>query len=117
MLEVAELRDFWRELGEKSGTSRPLHRQHCVVVTDVLDLDVEVADEVAEMGQVGLSRSEEELIGAKAQDHPVLVDEAAVVAPDRVLGVSDRACPDVAREHAAEIPLGVGPCESVLVQR
>ena len=52
-----------------------------------------------------------------AEHDAVLDDEAAVVAPERVLGVAGRARPDVAGEHAGQEPLGVGTVDPVLVQR
>ena len=50
-------------------------------------------------------------------DDAVLEDEPALVEPRRVVGVPRRATANVARQHAREEPLGVPPCDAVLVQR
>ena len=68
--------------------ARPLDRQHRPVVAHLLDADVEPADQPLEVGEVRLGGREEELLGPVAQDDAVLDDEAAVVAPRRVLRVA-----------------------------
>jgi hypothetical protein len=76
-----------------------------------------VADEVLEVAEVRFGGGEEELVRAVAEHDAVLVDVAAVVAPDRVLGLAGLAAPDVAGEHARQVALGIGPGDPVLVQR
>ena len=83
----------------------------------VLDLDVETADEALEVGEVRLGGGEEVLVLGEPDDDAVLDDEAAVVAPERVLRLPGRARPDVAGQHAGQEALRVGPVDPVLVQR
>ena len=69
--------------------------------------DVEPADQPLEVGEVRLGRGEQELVRRVAQDDAVLDDEAAIVAPDGVLGVTRLAGPDVAGQDAGQEALGV----------
>ena len=85
---------------QQVARARALDGEDAPVVGDVLDLDVEPADELLEVGEVRLGRGQQELLRPEAEDDAVLDDEAAVVAPGRVLGVPDSAGPDVAGEHA-----------------
>ena len=117
VVEVAQLLDARGELREDLPRARSLHGQHAVVVGDVLDRDVEPPGEVAEVADVRLRRGEQELVLRVPEDHAVLEDEPAVVAPDRVLRLARTALPDVARHHAGEQPLGVLAGDPVLVQR
>ena len=86
-------------------------------VRHVLDPDVETADETLEVGEVRLGRGQDELVVGEPQDDAVLDDEAAIVAPGRVLRVARRARPDVASEDAGQEALGVWPVDPVLVER
>ena len=70
-----------------------------------------------EPGEVGLYGGQQELVRRRPQDDAVLDDEAAVVAPGRVLGVAWRAGPDVACEDARQEVLGVRTGDPVLVER
>ena len=61
-----------------------------------------------EVGEIRLGGREQELLRAVAQDDAVLDDEAAVVAPGRVLRVARCALADVADEDAGQEPFRVG---------
>ena len=115
-----------RQLGDDRGRGRasssrergPWTASTAQSSRDVLDPDVEPADELLEVGQVRLGRGEHELVGPVAQDHPVLDDEAAVVAPDRVLGVTRRRSVRMSRARTpARKRSASGTVDPVLVQR
>ena len=86
-------------------------------MADLLDRDLVAPDEVLEVGKVGLRRRQQELVGSRSQDDAVLDDEAAVVAPRRVLRVARGACPDVAGQDAGQEALGVTAVDPVLEER
>ena len=115
--EVGEVRDGLRQRGEDVARPWALDREHRPGGRHVLDPDVETADETLEIGEVRLGRGQDELVVGEPQDDPVLDDEAAIVAPGRVLRVTRSACPDVASEDAGQEALGVWPVDPVLVER
>ena len=78
---------------------------------------VETAPEVLEPGEVRLGGRQQEVVGGRPEDDAVLDDEAAVVAPERVLGATRGAGADVAGEHAGEVALRVATVDAVLEQR
>ena len=108
---------------EQVARARALDGEDAVVVADLLDRDlVSAPDEVLELGEVRFGGGQQELVGGRPQDDAVLDDEAAVVAPGRVLGVARRARPDVAGEDAGQERLGVadrgsGTCRAATSRR
>jgi hypothetical protein len=79
-----------------------LERERADVVADLLDRHVVAADPVVEPGEVRFRAREEVLVLRGVEDDPVLDDEAAVVEPARVLGLTGRALADVTGQDAAE---------------
>ena len=96
-------------LREQVARARALDGEDADLVADLLDGDPVAPDEVLEPGQVRLGGGQQELVVARPQDDAVLDDEAAVVAPGRVLGVARRAGPDVAGEDPGQEAFRVGP--------
>ena len=117
MVEVSETADLRRQLAEHGVGAGTLDRQRSELVADVLELDLVVADAVLEVGKVGFCRRQHELVGAVAEHDAVLVDETALVAPDRVLRLPGLTRANVPGEHACQVALGIRPGDPVLVQR
>ena len=115
--EVGQLGDATGDRRQEVTRTRTLDRQHGPVVGDVLDGDVEAADEPFEVRKVRFRGREQVLVASVAQDDAILDDVAAVVAPGGVLRVARLACPDVAHEDTGQEPLGVGSGDAVLVER
>ena len=118
VLEVGEPVDGAVEAREQPARPRPLEREHRPLLRDLLDPDVVAApDQVGEVREVGLRGREHEVVLAVPQEHAVLDEEPAVVAPDGVLGVAGLEDARVTGEHAGEERLRAGAGEPVLEQR
>ena len=100
--EERDGRHLGDEPGEQVARARALDGEHAEFVGDLLDRHALAPDEVLEPGEIRFGGGQQELVGGRPEDDAVLDDEAAVVAPGRVLGVARRARPDVAREDAGQ---------------
>ncbi len=115
-VEELEVGHLGGETSQHGARSRPLDRKDPPILGYVFDLDRLVADQPAQIGEVGPGGGEHELVGRQPQHHPVLDDEPAVVAPHRVLRLPGTAPPDVPCQHPGQVVLGAGPDDAVLVE-
>ncbi len=117
MLEVVQRGDLRDQRLEGRAGPLALDGQYAEVRRDLVHGHLERADVLQQEGQVRLGGREQEVVGRVPEHHAVLEDEAAVVAPHRVLRPPRAAGADVTGEDPAEEPLRVSTGDRVLVQR
>ncbi len=113
--EIGEVLRLGRDGGQQVTRVWPLHGQHAPLLGHVLDRRVQAAHEPLEIGEIRLRGGEQVLVLGDVEQHAVLDDEAAVVAPQRVLRMPDGALARIASQHASQESLRVRPGDSVLV--